>query len=169
MDIKALIIETLVLIILFTFVTLRIAKDPLNVVYDMPQKIIDRCADLGMIKERRKTADRKTVIRKTVASVVFVLLFAAMLYFINGARSFIMGAVLSYIIWTVIDWYDCIVLDWIIFCHNPKMIIPGTEDLKDAYKDYGFHALGSLKGMLLGLPVAALTGFFVQLLTWISA
>ena len=43
MDIKALIIETLVLIILFTFVTLRVAKDPLNVVYDMPQKIIDRC------------------------------------------------------------------------------------------------------------------------------
>lgn len=169
MDIKALIIETLVLTVLFTFVTLRAAKDPLNVVYDMPQQIIDRCADLGLIKERKRTADRKTVIRKAAATLFFALLFAAVLYSINGARSFIMGAVQSYIIWTVIDWYDCIVLDWIIFCHDPKMIIPGTEDLKDAYKDYGFHALGSLKGMLIGLPAAALTGFFVQLLTWISA
>lgn len=46
-------------------------------------------------------------------------------------------------------------MDCLWFCHSKKVVIPGTEGMKE-YKDYLFHIKGSLKGMLLGLPVCAL-------------
>lgn len=48
-----------------------------------------------------------------------------------------------------------------------KLIIPGTEDLMDSYKDYKFHAIGSLKGMALGLPACVVVGLLVQVIHWI--
>lgn len=48
----------------------------------------------------------------------------------------------------IVDWYDCFVIDWIWVYHSKKLIIPGTEDLTDSYKDYKFHFIGSLKGMV---------------------
>lgn len=48
-----------------------------------------------------------------------------------------------------------------------KLIIPGTEDLMDSYKDYKFHAIGSLKGMALGFPACVVVGLLVQGIRWI--
>lgn len=163
MNIAAIIIETVVLLILFTVIVVRDSRDPINVVYDMPQPIIDRCVELGLIKERRRSADRKTVIKKILAAVVVAAVLAVIMRFVNGADTFREGFLVSYLIWLIIDWYDCIVLDWGRFCHSSKVIIPGTEDLADAYKDYAFHAIGSLKGMLIGLPVCLFVGLFVWL------
>lgn len=84
----------------------------------------------------------------------------------NRAKNFIQGFSVSYIIWLVIDWYDCFVIDWGWVCHSKKMVIPGTEDLMDSYRDYRFHAVGSLKGMVIGFPVCALVGLLV-IINWI--
>ena len=115
MNISVILIETLVLIVLFTIAVAAGSKNPVDTVYDMPQPIIDRCLELGLI----------------------------------------------------VDWYDCFVIDWIWVCHSKKLIIPGTEDLMDSYKDYRFHFIASLKGMLIGLPVCLLAGVLVQLVNWI--
>ena len=37
----------------------------------------------------------------------------------------------------------------------------------DTYHDYMFHIKGSLKGMLIGLPVCLIIGVIIQVLSWI--
>lgn len=53
-----------------------------------------------------------------------------------------------------------------MICHSKKLIIPGTEDWVDSYKDYKFYFIGSLKGMVLGLPVCLMVGVIVQIVNW---
>lgn len=116
----------------------------------------------------REKADSKEIrLKKMAAALTIALVLTLILYFVNGAENFLQGFFVSYIIWLVIDWYDCIVIDWGWVCHSRKIIIPGTEDLMDSYKDYRFHAIGSLKGMALGLPVCALAGLLVKTIHWI--
>lgn len=166
MNIAVIIIETIILAVLFTAAVLLSSKNPLDTVYDMPQPIIDRCLELGLIDETKKADSKETRLKKLAASLIMALVLALILYFVNGAQNFIQGFGVSYIIWLVIDWYDCIVIDWGWVCHSRRIIVPGTEDLMDSYRDYRFHAIGSLKGMALGLPVCALVGLLVQILRW---
>ena len=63
-------------------------------------------------------------------------------------------------LWNIVNWWDAIVLDCLWFCHCKKVIIPGTEGMKE-YKDYLFHIKGSLKGMLYGIPASLLVGILV--------
>lgn len=37
----------------------------------------------------------------------------------------------------------------------------------DSYRDYKFHFIGSLKGMLYGLPVCLIVGVLVQIVNWV--
>lgn len=167
MNITVILIETLVLIVLFTVAVAAGSKNPVDTVYDMPQPIIDRCLELGLIDESRKADSPQTRKKKLTAAIVILLVLTLVLYFVNHAAHFLQGFLISYVIWLVVDWYDCFVIDWIWVCHSKKLIIPGTEDLMDSYKDYRFHFIASLKGMVIGLPVCLLTGVLVQLVNWI--
>lgn len=162
MNITVIIIEMIILMVLFTAAVLFGSKNPLDTVYDMPQPIIDRCLELGLIDETKKADSKETRLKKLAAALIMAPVLALILYFVNGAENFLQEFLVSYIIWLVIDWYDCIVIDWGWVCHSRKIIIPGTEDLVDSYKDYRFHAIGSLKGMVLGLPVCVIAGLLVQ-------
>lgn len=167
MDITVILIETLVLIVLFTIAVAAGSKNPVDTVYDMPQPIIDRCLELGLIDESRKADSPQTRKKKLAAAIVILFVLTLVLYFVNHAANFLQGFLISYVIWLIVDWYDCFVIDWIWVCHSKKLIIPGTEDLMDSYKDYRFHFIASLKGMLIGFPVCLLAGVLVQLMNWI--
>ena len=167
MNITVILIETLVLIVLFTVAVAAGSKNPVDTVYDMPQPIIDRCLELGLIDESRKADSPQTKKKKLAAAIVILLVLTLILYFVNHAADFLQGFRISYVIWLIVDWYDCFVIDWIWVCHSKKLIIPGTEDLIDSYKDYRFHFIASLKGMGIGLPVCLLAGVLVQLVNWI--
>lgn len=167
MDFATILIETSILILLFTAAVIAGSKNPLDTVYDMPEPIINRCLELKLIDETKKATSPQTKAKKGCAALVIAVMLALILYFVNHAENFLDGFVISYLIWFVIDWYDCIVIDWGWVCHSKKIIIPGTEDLVDSYKDYKFHAIQSLKGMALGLPVCALVGLLVQICHWI--
>jgi len=65
--------------------------------------------------------------------------------------------------------YDAVVLDILWFCHAKVWILPGTEDMTEAYHDYGYHVKASCVGMLIGLPVCLLIGLVVQILSRIAA
>lgn len=156
-------IESLIGIILFTIIVVYLTlRDPLASVGDYPPKVKERCEQLKLIPKRKKRFTRKDIIRKTVAMVVFVILFSFILYKFNGADTFAKGFIDSYILWLIIDWYDALVLDCIWFCHSKKVRIPGTEDMKE-YKDYLFHIKQSCIGMVLGLPVCILVGLVVKM------
>ena len=167
MEFSTIIIETVVLTILFTVVVVAGSKNPVETVYDMPEPIVNRCLELGLIDETKKASSPQTKIKKLCAAFVLAIVLALFLYFVNHADNFMQGFVIAYIIWLVIDWYDCFVIDWGWVCHSKKIIIPGTEDLVDSYKDYKFHFLKSLKGMVIGLPVCVIVGVMVQVVNWI--
>ena len=63
-----------------------------------------------------------------------------------------------------VNWFDALVLDCLWFCHDKHFVIPGTEDMTDAYHDYWLHIKGALIGMLLGIPAALVAGGIVALL-----
>lgn len=167
MSIGIILTETMVLTILFTIAVVAGSKNPVDTVYDMPEPIINRCLELGLIDESKKADSPQARRKKLAAAIVIALVIAVTLFFVNHARNFWQGFLISYLIWLIIDWYDCFVIDWIWVCHSKKLIIPGTEDLVDSYKDYRFHFIGSLKGMVIGLPVCLLVGVMVQIVGWI--
>ena len=103
------------------------------------------------------------LIRKGVAVVVFIVLFALIIKKVNKANTFLEGFTISYIIWLIIAWYDALIVDCLWFCHSKKVRIPGTEDMKE-YQDYGFHIRQSLIGSLIGLPACLAIGAIVAVI-----
>ncbi|WP_283171518.1 hypothetical protein [Curtanaerobium respiraculi] len=160
-------IEAIVACALFTlfWVVMAHVGEPVNYIHNYPEPIVDRAVELGLVKDERDMPRSKAVIiRKSLAALIIALAFAVLLHFANGAHTFWEGAIASYLLWLVVDWYDAFVLDICWFCHSSRWVIPGTEDLADAYHDYLFHIRGSAKGMLLGIPVAIVVGAIVALL-----
>ena len=156
-------IECAILCVLFTIPLLIMSKNPLSGINNYPPAIIRRVRELGLIDDTQLPRSKKVIARKLVAAIVIAIICALTVYFVNGARTFGQGFATTYLIWTVVDWYDAIVIDWIWFCHDPHFVIPGTEDMVKDYHDYWFHAKASLKGMLIGLPVALIVGGLVAL------
>lgn len=163
-----LIIECIVVCALFTlavgFVSL---KDPLAGVDNWPPAIQRRALELGLIQAGQMAGSKKVCAKKLAAVLAIAAVFAGIVYFVNGARSFAAGFGYSYFIWTAANWYDAFVIDCLWACHDRRVRIPGTEDMKE-YQDYWFHIKGSLKGQLIGLPAALLAGVLTALPAWLS-
>ena len=154
--------ECVVGIALFTGIVMPLAlHDPLAYVSDYPPAILERCIELGLVEPRARltTAD---YVRKGIAMVLFVALFALLLTRVNGDRTFWAGFRDAYVIWLAVCWWDALVLDCVWFCHSARLRIPGTEDMPE-YRDYLFHIRQSCIGTALGLPACLLVGLLVQL------
>ena len=138
------------------------AKNPLSQIHNYPPAIQERCKKLGLITEGQMGYRKKDWMRKLIGIVLLGLVLGFLVYNFNDADTFFLGFAYSYLLWNIINWFDVIVLDCIWFCHSKKVIIPGTEDMKE-YKDYLFHIKGGFKGVLFGLPACLLAGAFVLL------
>lgn len=155
-------IESIIACLLFTIAVVpSCIRNPLDWIDDYPPAIRKRVKKLGLIKNEKK-ADLKIIIKKLIFCVVVLLGLSFIVHKFNGANTFIEGVLYSYLLWNIVNWYDAFVIDCIWFCHSKRVIIPGTEDMKE-YKDYLFHIRGSFKGMILGLPICLLTGALVLL------
>lgn len=159
------IIELLILFLLITLMVVpAVLKNPISMIHDYPKDIYIKAQELGLVKDSQNRSSKKFLIKRIVAIALLGIVFGLVVYYFNGAGSFIKGALFTYLLWAAANWYDCIVIDWIWFCHSKRVVIPGTEGMK-GYKDYKFHAIGSLKGMLLGIPTALVAGIFVAILS----
>ena len=156
-------IECVILCVLFTIPLLIMSINPLSGINNYPTAIIRRVQELGLIDDTQLPRSKKVIARKLIAAIVIAIICALTVYYVNGSRTFWQGFATTYLIWTVVDWYDAIVIDWIWFCHDPHFVVPGTEDMVKDYHDYWFHTKASLKGMLIGLPVALIVGGLVAL------
>ena len=132
-------------------------KDPLAGVHNWPSAIQQRARELGLIQTEQMAGSKKIYVKKLMAALVIAAGFTAVIYFANGARSFAEEFGYSYLIWTVVNWYDAFIIDCLWVCHDRRVRIPGTEDMKE-YQDYWFHIKSSFRGQLIGLPVALLVG-----------
>ena len=54
--------------------------------------------------------------------------------------------------------FDALVIDSIWFCHGTWWVIPGTEDMTEAYHDYAFHWKWFFLGLVSSLPLAVIIG-----------
>lgn len=70
----------------------------------------------------------------------------------------------GYLMWVAEMWFDALVVDCLWFCHSKKMVIPGTEDMVDAYHDYWHHIKYAVIGMFTQAVIALPVGLFVMLL-----
>ena len=164
------VIEAVVLCVLFHLgIWMQARKDPAVKIYDYPPAIVERYVELGKIPDKKNPSTLERVKKKWPAAIVLGILLGAVVYFVNGARSFLNGFLVSYGLWLIVDWYDAIVIDILWFCRAKMWILPGTEDMTEAYHDYEYHMKASCVGMLIGLPVCLLIGLVVQVIAWIAA
>lgn len=163
-------IEAVVLCLLFHLVIWRQAgKEPAKRIYSYPPAIVERYIELGRIPDKKNPGTLERVKKKWPAAIVIGILLGAIVYFVNGSQSFLNGFLVSYGLWLIVAWYDAIVLDILWFCHSKIWILPGTEDMTDAYHDYGYHVKATCVGMLIGIPVCLMIGLVVQVISWVAA
>lgn len=140
-----------------------IKKGRLGIIQEYPKAIQDRCRELGLINEDSGKLTRKATIGKLGFFLGYIILQTLLAYYIGGARTFFQGWLNGYIMWMVEVWFDALILDCLWFCHSKKMIIPGTEDMVDAYHDYWHHIKYAVIGMFTQAVIALPVGLLIML------
>ena len=153
--------ESVILCLAFTLMVYIMSRKPIRTLYNYPPKIQERVRSLEEYRDQIPTEKNK-VVAKTAASLLFVVVIALILRFVNGYTTFARAFGWGFLLWTIVNLYDLIVLDIIWFCHDPFFVFKGTEDMTDEYHNYGFHAKGFFIGEALALVVCALAGLVVQ-------
>lgn len=162
-----LLIEGVVLCALFTVMVYIMSRKPIKTLYNYPPKIQERVMSLDEYKDQIPTQENKLA-AKVGASLLFVVILALILRFINGYTSFWQAFGYGFLLWTIVNAYDAIVLDIIWFCHDPQFVFRGTEDMVDEYHNYWFHIKGFFIGEVLALVVCALAGALVWMTAGVS-
>ena len=154
-------IEAVVLCMLFTLMVIMMAKNPIKTLYNYPPKIQERVKSLEQYKTQIPTQKNKVAVKVT-AACLFVIILSLILRYVNGYTTFAEGFGYGFLLWTIVNAYDAVVLDVCWFCHDPRFVFEGTEDMVEEYHDYWFHIKGSLIGEIIALGVCALVGLIIQ-------
>ncbi|MBR5342167.1 MAG: hypothetical protein IK151_09645 [Erysipelotrichaceae bacterium] len=156
-------IEILALCAAFTVMVYVMSRDPIKTVYNYPPKIQERVSSLDMYKDKIPTQENK-IITKLTACVIFTIVCALILRYVNGCKTFTEALKTGFILWTCVNLYDVVIMDIIWFCHDPHFVLPGTEDMVEDYHDYLFHIKGGFIGELIGMAVCVLASLIVPFL-----
>lgn len=130
-------------------------------VNDYPPVVTDKLRAMGLVAQK-PPARKSDIVRKLIALVVFAVLFALLLRFVNGITGFWAAAFTAYGLWLVVDWYDFLVVDILMapFDKFYKLAKVGMAERSAVW----FHFKGSVKGMVLGLIFAPLVGLLTAVL-----
>ena len=157
-----LLIESIIGCLLFTIIAGGMTYlKPLSMINSYPPAIQEKVLELGLITKEKQSKSKKSITKKIIALFLLVFLISFVVYKFNGANTFLKGFGYSYLLWAIINWWDALVIDCLWFCHSKRVIIKGTEGMKE-YKDYWFHIKGALIGCLYGIPASLLIGLFVM-------
>lgn len=118
--------------------------------------------DSNHLIAEKPPAKKSGIIRKLTAILIYAVMFALVLRFINGITTFSDAAVATYLLWLVVDWYDCLVVDILMapFDKFYRMVKVSPVEKSAVW----FHCKGSLRGMIIGLVFAPVVGLIVMLL-----
>ncbi len=158
-----LLVEAAVLCALFTLPILAMSKDPLKTLYNYPPKIQQRVKSLPEYDGRVPTRKKKIAVKLT-ACLLFIMILSLVLRYINKCVSFPQAFLTGFLLWTAVNLFDLVVLDILWFCHDPRFVLPGTEDMVSDYHDYGFHLRGFFIGEGLALAVCCAAALVVRYL-----
>ena len=90
-----------------------------------------------------------------------MILFTCLIY-LSGARTFRKAFMNSFLLWSVIKLYVVLVLDYGWLAHTPSIWIPGTEDMKEYYQDYGFYMKSIPRSLIAGFLVSVAVGIIIM-------
>lgn len=130
--------------------------------YNYPPAIRERAVQKGIITQKELNEHSKK--NKTIGMIVMILLSLVITCGINGQRTFFDGFLQAYIFLNVFSLFDALVIDTIWFCHSKWWVIPGTEDMTEAYHDYWFHWKWFFFGLVSSLAIAVIIGGIAALL-----
>jgi hypothetical protein len=143
---SALICGLVLSIVLTTIATVSAVIAPDMWVGDYPPDIKEKSGPMS---------PRAARLRPYVAVLFFIPVLALPilgLYLLSstGLRPFPAALVYSVTALLVFNVFDLLVLDWLLFCtiQPRRMVLPGTEGMA-GYRDYRFHFIGFLKGLVL--------------------
>ena len=156
-----LVVESLILCLAFTVMVYIMSRKPINTLYNYPPRIQERVKSLEEYRDKVPTQKNK-ITAKLGALVLFTIIMALLLRYVNKCTTFRDAFINGFILWTVVNLYDAIVLDIIWFCHDPYFVFKGTEDMVDDYHDYMFHIRGFFIGEALALVVCLLAALLVH-------
>lgn len=154
-------IHTLIYATIFsTFTLSTLFINPRIWLHDYPDKI-KKIAPLKTEKEKKQTL---------VLSVFFILIFIGypiitFLLYKNSVTFF--GLFMHFfILFQFTNLIDLLILDWIIFCTiTPKRIVIPETTVEDGYRDYRFHFIAFLKGIVITTFAAlVLSGLVIPLI-----
>lgn len=151
--IEAIVYSLLYIAFMLTLFKVQGAKRQL---YNYPPEIQKRAMERGITTQQEMDANAKK--NKIPGLIMMAVLSLALICGVNKETSFFAGFWQSYVFFNTFSLFDAFVIDTIWFCHGSWWVIPGTEDMTDAYHDYAFHWKWFFLGLLLSLPLALLTG-----------
>lgn len=130
--------------------------------YNYPPAIKERALERGITTQEEMNAIAKK--NKTIGLLAMIVLCIIFTCGVNKQYTFFNGFLQSYIFLNAFSLFDALVIDSIWFCNGKWWIIPGTEDMTDAYHDYAFHWKWFFLGLVSSLPLAAIIGAIVALI-----
>ena len=130
--------------------------------YNYPPAIKQRAIERGITTQAEMDAMAKK--NKIFGLLVMAVLSMAFTCGVNKQFTFGAGFAQSYLFFNVFSLFDALVIDSIWFCHSKWWVVPGTEDMTDAYHDYAFHWKWFFVGLVSSLPLSAIIGGLVALI-----
>ena len=136
------------------------AKNPIKSLYNYPPKVIEKVSSMKEYAEKIPTNKQK-ITTKLIVSIIFTIIIAIILKYINNCTTFKDAIISSTIIWTTVNIYDVFIIDILYFARSDKFVFKGTEDIRKEYKNYRFHIIEGLKGELIGLIICTISSLLV--------
>ena len=155
-------IECIVACVLFTIaLELFCAGRREVMINDYPPIVTEKLRALHLVAEK-PPAKKSDILRKLIAMIVYAVLFALVLRFVNGITTFLNGTLTAYFLWLVVDWYDFLVVDILMAPFDKFYKLAKVSPVEPSA--VRFHFNGSVRGMILGLIFAPVVGLLVMLL-----
>lgn len=127
---------------------------------DYPPVVTNKLRAMGLIAD--KPLARKTdIIRKLITIVIYAILFALLLRYVNGIETFLEGMLTAYTLWLVVDWYDFLVLDVLLAPFDKFYKASGVSAFHKSA--VWFHFKASLRGTVIGAAFAPIVGLLIML------
>ncbi len=164
MNPTVILIEIFIMLLLFGFCVFGLLYiSPLTFISDYPPEIQAEYYRSQHKEAQKKKLTKLMKIKKLLAVIVFLFLFAWMLH-LAGVKTFWQGVGLTWIYMLFVFAWDTFFLDWVLFANIKRVRLPGTERMEKEYHQKWFH----VKVCLPAMPFAIVAGFLSSaLMLWI--
>lgn len=156
-------IECIIACFLFTLMIVpSLFRNPVSHIMSYPREIRRRVESLPQYQDTIRQTKTRHLSLKIASVFVFAILLALTAYY-SGAADFWSAFRHVFIIFLSVNLYDVFILDLLFFCHSSKVIIPGTEDMVNEYRNPVHHIKGGFAGLAIGTFVSLLSAGLIAL------